>query len=127
MCRNSNQNPLHNLNGASGNLDFRGKFFGDYRGVQLIYDPLGKLVDENADPANMASYDFKPPGFPSHLEKDVTPWLEWGNVQADPTNVQMRVEALFTGWSGVLGITAEYFMRDFYRCSDYAPYIPPRA
>jgi RHS repeat-associated protein len=85
----------HNMNGASGNVDYRG--LGARKGQQAIYDKNGKLV---TSPENGGSYDFAP--FSSnHAAMDITPWFAWGNSPQDKTTQQQRVNALnggFLGW-----------------------------
>ncbi len=114
------QTGTHNI-GVTGNKDYRG-YWDDrnpLKGWQLIYDSSGQLVTAVTDPANMGSYDFMKAGSPNHLQRDVTPWLEWGNIPADNTTTQQRVEALYSGWTGIKGLVATSYMRHFYRCSAY--------
>lgn len=111
-----------------GNVDYRGRRLvrgagggqsnlipNVYEGVQLIFSPNGAL---ETDPLNAGSYDFQRAGSDEHLREDVTPWLEWGNNQADNSDQEIRTEGLYSGWSGVKLIAAQY-MWDFYLCSDY--------
>ena len=82
----------HNLSGASGNMDYRGK--GRREGQQAIYDANGNLV---LTPENTGTYDFEAPGIltlDDHQVMDIRPWLIWGNSPQDPTTYHERLESL---------------------------------
>ncbi len=81
----------HNLNGASGNTDYRGS---DSRlHQQAIYDKSGNLV---TTPENAGSYDYISPkqSVTNHLSVDVAPWIKWGNTPTDTTTNQDRISAM---------------------------------
>ncbi|MFH1506502.1 MAG: RHS repeat-associated core domain-containing protein [archaeon] len=82
----------HNLMGAEGNVDYRGK--GPRYRQQAIYNPQGDLV---TDPANMGTFDYYGPGvftIKGHLDVDVAPWILWGNTPNDPTTIEMRLNTM---------------------------------
>ncbi|MEZ4513857.1 MAG: WXG100 family type VII secretion target [Chloroflexota bacterium] len=105
--------PAHNLKGASGNVDCRGR--GSRAGQQAIYDVHGNLVTSSE---NVGTYDFAPPPRRSdtflhpvdsykkaeeHWKMDVEPWLKWGNSDTDTTTPEERLEALLATPEGRLG------------------------
>jgi hypothetical protein len=79
----------HNF-GTSGNLDFREA--GPCPCRQLIYDANGYLV---TDQTNGGSLDYVSPSDSviGHFEKDVVPWIRWGNGPLDTTTMQQRAAA----------------------------------
>lgn len=93
----------HNLKGATGNEDFRGKGIRAHQ--QAIYDKNENLV---STPENIGTYDFVAPGlfnFKGHLIVDVKPWIEWGNAPYpdDTTTKQERIDALRSTFFGRMG------------------------
>ena len=84
----------HNLAGATGNVDYRGK--GLKLGQQAVYDENGNLV---TSPENMGTYDFIPPtvSLSGHNAVDVDPWLNWGNSPQDSTSKWDRQKAYSLG------------------------------
>jgi RHS repeat-associated protein len=91
---NMGESIAHNLDGASGNIDYRGK--GLNIGQQAIYDQNGYLVET---PENMGTYDFIPPtvSLSGHGTVDVEPWIEWGNSPQDSTSKWDRQKAYTLG------------------------------
>ena len=86
------ESPTHNMNGAKGNVSYRG--VGPNEGKQVVFDANGIRVD---DPANQGTYDFYSPidNFGKHIAEDVIPWIIWGNSEDDPTNPLSRASAAF--------------------------------
>jgi len=84
----------HNLAGASGNIDYRGK--GSRIGQQAIYDVKGNIV---LTPENMGTFDFVSPNINLHGHGvvDVEPWLKWGNSPQDSTTKWERYKAFVKG------------------------------
>jgi RHS repeat-associated protein len=84
---NYGNTPTHNLDGASGNVDFRGP-----NGEQAVYDGNGNLVTSEE---NMGTYDFYSPTISKyrHSRLDVAPWIRWGNSTQDSTSWWDRVRA----------------------------------
>jgi RHS repeat-associated protein len=87
----------HNLNGESGNVDYRG--IGARSGQQAIYDSSGKLV---TSPENEGTYDFASPlaSQLDHYNMDVAPWISWGNSPKDTTTGLQRVIGFISGLMG---------------------------
>lgn len=86
----------HNLAGATGNKDYRGKPDGPFPHNQGIFDVGGNRV---TSPENMGTYDFITlDDSLGHYTVDVEPWLKWGNSPDDTTTGLAR----FLAWSGGL-------------------------
>lgn len=101
----------HNI-GTSGNQDFRGILHPYFR-WQLIYDTNGTLV---TDAINLGTYDYASPIFlfAKHIQVDITPWVEWGNSDADRSTRAQRLEALYQTGVGILS-QVSYF-KNLYNC-----------
>lgn len=86
----------HNLNGASGNMDCRGKIGTNREHQQMIVAPNGMIVNT---PENMGTYDFVPPddSIASHFANDVWPWIVWGNNEDDKTSAGERLGSALSG------------------------------
>ncbi|MBU1017762.1 LysM peptidoglycan-binding domain-containing protein [Patescibacteria group bacterium] len=98
----------HNLNGVSGNQDYRGK--NKFEGYQVIYDKNGVRVD---DPENMGTFDFISPknNARGHARIDVRPWLSWGNSPQDTSTRQDRVNALSQSIEGRAALAYFSYLR----------------
>jgi hypothetical protein len=86
----------HNLNGESGNIDYRG--VGSRKGQQLIVDKNGNIV---LAPENKGTYDYVSPegvvGTFYHFIYDVRPWEKYGNSPVDTTTKEQRSQAVRDG------------------------------
>jgi hypothetical protein len=111
------------------NHDYRGVEGTEFSGMQFIYRqpevsglqsmPNGELLNECIkgetdrgdivkDKINIGTYDYAPPsgGSKEHNERDVNPWLEWGNESGEdiseiimPEDVLTRVREILEGLS----------------------------
>lgn len=90
----------HNLHGAKGNESFRG--INDKSHIQVVFDEGGLLVtsDENQGTYDFGALEFTPNGevkhasVKNHFEKDVLPWIFWGNTPQDRSTVDERFHAI---------------------------------
>ena len=90
----------HNLNGAKGNESFRG--INDKAHIQVVFDQLGQIVtsDENQGTYDFGALEFnkrgevEPKSVKAHFEKDVIPWIFWGNTPQDKTTIDERFDAI---------------------------------
>ena len=87
----------HNLYGDRGNMDCRGRVGTPREHQQMIVAPDGTIVNSNE---NMGTYDFVSPNEDMwlHFERDVAPWIVWGNNPYDRTNPFSR------GWATIKGV-----------------------
>lgn len=117
--RNLGVAAVHNFD-TSGNEDWRGLLDGPYEGWQIVTAPNGTIV---TSPENIGTFDFRPPPeggitelgghmFGGHLQFDITPWLEWGNLPQDSTTRERRLEALNSMGYGL----AAFWFHAFYNC-----------
>ena len=85
---NTSETRIHQLRGASENKMYLHK---DGH-KEAVYDRKGKLVK---DGINDGSYNYAHPvNEPfQHFNKDILPWIVWGNSRTDPTKVKERLEA----------------------------------
>lgn len=85
------------LYGDRGNMDCRGKIGTPREHQQMIVAPDGTIVNSNE---NMGTYDFVSPNEDMwlHFERDVAPWIVWGNNPYDQTNPFSR------GWATIKGV-----------------------
>ncbi len=109
----------HNLNGESGNKDYRG--IGIRANQQIIYDTNGQLVESSE---NIGTYDFVAPGLfgaQGHLLVDVKPWVEWGNAPDDSTTKEDRIKALRSSFLGKVGAHYLGYRREELTIKEKAP------
>lgn len=96
----------HNLNGARGNTDCRGKAGTVREHRQMIVAPNGMIVNT---PENMGTYDFVPPGGINTFiygVVDVIPWIMWGNSENDRTSIGERLLSI---GKGIINKSTDYF------------------
>ena len=86
----------HNLNGDRGNMDCRGRVGTPREHQQMIVAPDGTIVNSNE---NMGTYDFVSPNedMRLHFQRDVAPWIAWGNNPYDRTGRWERGSAVLGG------------------------------
>jgi hypothetical protein len=79
---------IHQMRGATGNQVFL--HTDGHR--EAVYDRKGKLVQ---DGINDGSYNYAHPIEEplKHFNRDILPWILWGNSNSDPTTVKERLDA----------------------------------
>jgi len=102
---------IHQMRGATGNQVFR--HTDGHR--EAVYDKDGKLVQ---DGINDGSYNYAHPVEEplKHFNRDILPWILWGNSRTDPTTVEERLDAYSRSLGGGL-IAAQNAPRKSFRNS----------
>ena len=97
ILKNTTEVHIHQQNGATGNQVFILK--GGHK--EAVYDARGALVK---DGINNGSYNYFLPKQDAlrHFTFDISPWILWGQSQADPTTVEGRIYAYMGDLEGGL-------------------------
>ncbi len=95
---NTSEVSIHQMRGATGNQVFL--HTDGHR--EAVYDEKGKLVQ---DGINDGSYNYAHPIEEplKHFNRDILPWILWGNSRSDPTTVKERLDAYSQSLGGGLG------------------------